>query len=419
MPLKSYDIAVFGASGFTGQLVCRYLFSESRKEGFSFVPVGRDREKVEKKMKEVGVEVEEVLVAESGDEEALRGVVKRCKVVISLVGPYMKRGYPLVKVCAEEGVHYTDLTGETPFVFHSADRFSRAALDSKALILHACGFDSIPSDLCTFLAVQKLKSLGEGVQAGKVRSGFKAKGGVSGGTVGTLFDLLEAPKEDQKRTSHPYALSPVKGAHNPWPVSVASSTFRGQRTYGSLWIMGPFNSQIVRRSWGILESADPSSRLLSYGKNFEYNEYLTMKSPFRALLLSLTLFTGFAALVCLPPIRWLAKRYGPQSGDGPSKEDQEKGWFEVSTVAKSDDAKYEARAVMKGKGDPGYSATALMISSAALCLLKDHDRLPRLAQRGGHLTPATALGKVLVERLEKTGRFSFEVEGGEEGRKER
>lgn len=51
-----------------------------------------------------------------------------------------------------------------------------------------------------------------------------------------------------------------------------------------------------------------------------------------------------------------------------------------------------------------------MLCECALAIVKDYDRLPPLAKQGGPLTPATALGNVLVERLEKTGFFSFTFE---------
>ncbi|GAA5887624.1 hypothetical protein JCM6882_001474 [Rhodosporidiobolus microsporus] len=414
---KVYDIIVFGATGFTGQLVAKYLAQEAPKQGFSFAVAGRNKEKILSRMKEVEVKPAEVFVANADDEGALRAVVKKCKVVISLVGPYLAHGDPLVKVVAEEGVHYVDLTGETPFVYNSVKNHSRAALSTKSLILHACGYDSVPSDLCAYLAVQKLKQLAPGVEAGQVRAAFSGKGTLSGGTLATGLGLLNRPTEERKLTQEPYALSPVQGSDRPSPVLVSSHTFNRHRTFGGFWMMGPFNTQIVRRSWGILESADPSSRVLSYGPKFRYNEFLKTGGRISALLLSLTMYIGFASLYLLPPLRALVARFGPQPGTGPSKEMQENGWFKVETVAKSVDDKYEARAIMKGKGDPGYGATAIMISACALSLLKDYDRLPSIAKHGGHLTPATALGEVLIERLEKTGRFSFEVEEGT--RKER
>jgi short subunit dehydrogenase-like uncharacterized protein len=63
------------------------------------------------------------------------------------------------------------------------------------------------------------------------------------------------------------------------------------------------------------------------------------------------------------------------------------------------------RATAAGSGDPGYAATAVMLGESALALALDGDRLP---DRAGSLTPATALGDVLVERLRAAG-HTYEV----------
>lgn len=191
----------------------------------------------------------------------------------------------------------------------------------------------------------------------------------------------------------------------------------------------------MNRSWGILEAADDAaSRSQAYGSKFNYAEFLSVSGGplvaflgslafvaalapralpplFTVILLSSRLTPPFAVLIA--PFRWLIKKIVTKAGDGPSPEAQKNGWYEVTTIAKSDDGRKEVKVVGKGKGDPGYAATAVLISSSALCLLKDHDRLPPLAQQGGFLTPATAFGQVLVERLERTGRFSWSVEDSE------
>lgn len=404
-------IAVFGASGFTGQLVAKYLASRAPEENFKLVAVGRNREKVARRLKEVGV-VADILVADSNDERSLREVLKQVNVVASLIGPYMAHGELLYKLCAETGVHYADLTGETPFVYKMAKNYTRSALASKAILVNAAGFDSIPSDLNTFLAAQRLQQIAPDSKVGPVRSGFRAKGGASGGTLASGIGMIEAGAEDRKLAMDPYALCPIEGKHKPSTVLAKSFEYQNQKTWGGFFIMAPYNTAIVRRSWGIFESANPASRPLAYGPAFNYEEYMTTKGPISAFITSVVLYLGFGAIL-FSPIRALLKRFGPQSGDGPSPEAQEAGWFETTTVAKSEDGRREVKVVLKGTGDPGYKATSIMISEVALALLKDHDRLSPLARQGGSLTPATALGNVLVERLEKTGKFSFTIEDSE------
>ncbi|SCV68717.1 BQ2448_838 [Microbotryum intermedium] len=425
---KPYEVVVWGATGFTGQLVAHYLSTSPTAEGLKWAVAGRSKTKLEQRMQEVDVDVP-VIIADAGDAESLDELCKQTRCIIALVGPYARYGEPLVKACAENGVHYVDLTGEAPFVARMVKNHGRAAVSTKAIIIHACGYDSVPSDLCAYLVAQRLKSAG--AEVGPVRGIASFKGGVSGGTFATILDSIQASKEDKKITMNPYGLSPIHGKHKPGPVVAKSATLNGRRHWGAFWIMvgrvhrlpsfrprsvdswdswlqGPFNSAIVRRSWGILEGAsDSSSRVLSYGSNFSYDEWMGVTNPVIGLLASLTLFIAFGFLIFVPPIRWLAQKYGPQSGDGPSEKMQKTGWFKLLTIAKSTDGKQEVAVTMKGKGDPGYAATSKMISECALAIVKDYERLPPLARHGGILTPATALGPVLVERLEKTGYFSF------------
>ncbi|HLL87446.1 MAG TPA: hypothetical protein VK387_09065, partial [Thermoleophilaceae bacterium] len=63
------------------------------------------------------------------------------------------------------------------------------------------------------------------------------------------------------------------------------------------------------------------------------------------------------------------------------------------------------RCRVAAQGDPGYAATAVMLGETALCLALDGDRLP---DRAGVLTPATAMGGALVERLRAAGQ-TFEM----------
>jgi short subunit dehydrogenase-like uncharacterized protein len=89
----------------------------------------------------------------------------------------------------------------------------------------------------------------------------------------------------------------------------------------------------------------------------------------------------------------------PAPGDGPSEEARAKGSFAIETHTKtSTGARYVAE--LSAQGDPGYAATAVMLGESGLCLALDGDRLP---DRAGVLTPATAMGGVLAERLRAAG----------------
>ncbi len=88
-----------------------------------------------------------------------------------------------------------------------------------------------------------------------------------------------------------------------------------------------------------------------------------------------------------------------RSGTGPDQAAREKGFFAVRLHSRTTTGRL-VQAKVSAQGDPGYAATARMLGESALALVLDRDRLP---DRAGVLTPATAMGEVLVERLRVAG----------------
>jgi short subunit dehydrogenase-like uncharacterized protein len=104
----------------------------------------------------------------------------------------------------------------------------------------------------------------------------------------------------------------------------------------------------------------------------------------------------------LGPGRALLARFLPAPGEGPSREERERGHFRLEIRAKSASGK-ELVGVVAGNLDPGYGQTSVMLGEAALCLAQDE-----LPARGGVLTPAASMGMKLVERLRAAG-MTFSV----------
>jgi short subunit dehydrogenase-like uncharacterized protein len=89
----------------------------------------------------------------------------------------------------------------------------------------------------------------------------------------------------------------------------------------------------------------------------------------------------------------------PKPGEGPGEKARRTGFFRLEVHARaSGGARYLTR--VAAHGDPGYAATAVMLGESALCLALDRDRLPG---RAGVLTPATAMGGPLADRLRAAG----------------
>jgi short subunit dehydrogenase-like uncharacterized protein len=158
--------------------------------------------------------------------------------------------------------------------------------------------------------------------------------------------------------------------------------------------MAPFNTRIVRRSNALQDWA--------YGRELRYGEVMGCGSGVAGGATAFATTAGLVAFLgamALSPTRALLDRLLPAPGSGPDAATREKGWFR-SVVDAGTESGRRYRAEVAGPGDPGYAATAVMLGQSALALALDADRMP---DRAGSLTPATALGGVLVERLRAAG----------------
>jgi len=356
--------------------------------------------------------------------EQVENVVTRARVILNSVGPYWTWGTPVVHACARHGVHYVDLTGETPWVQDIIFEYDYLAEKTGAIIVPSCGFDSLPSDIIALLSYKKLQeTFGPGVQLSQSTTSARVVGSMSGGTMKTALLLQsEIPKEKMKLAMQPFSLSPVRGI-TPFPFKLLYTLpVLKPTTYGCFFFLAPHNLAIVQRSWGLHRvSKNPQ---LDYGPNFTYNEFMGTKNVVSALLSSVALAT-WQFLFSLPPLIWLLKLIAPASGTGASDEKLEKGWMHLvnvtSTDPKSDVPLAHVKTVIEGRGDPGYLLTSIMISECALALL-DPTKLTDTARKGGILTPAVAFGETIVTRLRATDRFKFEsdiIEKGGESKKTR
>ncbi len=115
--MREYDIILYGASGFTGRLVAEYLQEiYGNGEDLVWAIAGRNEDKLREIAIEIGAPDTPIIVADSGDPEALAAMVATATVVCTTVGPYALYGSELVAACAEAGTHYCDLTGEVPWM---------------------------------------------------------------------------------------------------------------------------------------------------------------------------------------------------------------------------------------------------------------------------------------------------------------
>jgi short subunit dehydrogenase-like uncharacterized protein len=402
-PGKDFDLVLFGATGFTGRLTAEYL--AKKRPGLRWALAGRSRDKLERVRGELAA-IDPALsdlplvVGDSLDPASVEAMVRRTRVVCTTVGPYDRYGGPLVAACAEHGVHYCDLTGEPQFIRAMIDAHHERAAATGARIVHCCGFDSIPSDLGVLMLHEHLKASGQRLAAAHLRV-LKLKGGPSGGTVASVLGVADRFRDPEGRRMifDPYALNPA-GAPRGDDRRDLDGPRRDPDTghWAAPWLMAAINARVVRRSNALLDFA--------YGRDFRYDEAIDVGSgPLgfaRAAAVSAAM-GGFAAAALFPPTRALIDRIVPASGEGPSPEARERGSFRIAI--RGETARGE-RIIgrVEGKGDPGYAATAVMLGESALCLSLDE-----LPARGGVLTPASAMGMTLMDRLRAAG-MTFRVE---------
>ncbi|KAF7983029.1 hypothetical protein HWV62_24676 [Athelia sp. TMB] len=413
--------------GFTGHLITRYLYAHpDRGQKFTFAVGARSKSKLNDLVSELSLDsTVETIVVDVTKPEQIESAVKKVKVVINTVGPYHRWGTPVVGACVRNGIHYVDLTGEAFWIRDIIDKFDYVASRTGSIVVPSSGFDSVPSDAVVFLANKTFKeTMGLDTAIENSTTAVKIKGGISGGTLSTIISSMEeVPKDKLRRAARGYALSPVKGLSYP-PIKLLYS-LPIKNIVGSFFGMAPGNKQIVQRSWGLQEleartlalgsgQGIAEQKKLTYGRQLKYDEFLAMPNRFIAAAFSFVFAVSMATLAFVKPWRWLVKKLVTQPGSGPSDESMKKGWFSYTNISSSVPTASSPRRYVEttihAKGDPGYLATAVMISESALAILLEHDKLPALGRRGGILTPMTALGDVLIKRLTDTGRFTFNSE---------
>lgn len=395
MTYRDHDVVLHGATGFVGRLTARHLAAYAGDARVALS--GRSTDKLLALRDELGVDWP-VLVADAADPGSLAELAASTTAVATTVGPYAKYGLPLVQACAEAGTSYADLTGEVLFVRDSAAAAHDRARHTGARIVHAAGFDSVPSDLGVLLLHEQVVADGEGTLEETVLLLVSVRGGVSGGTIDTMrtqVDLVKADPALRRILADPFALSPDRtaepdlGPEND-PQLPTRDPLLGR--WVAPFVMAPFNTRIVRRSNALQDHA--------YGPGFRYREVLGVGGGPVALVLAGAVTAGLGGLavgMALPPTRLLLDRVLPKPGSGPSERVQRGGHFRVEVHSRtSTGARYVA--TVAAQGDPGYAATAVMLGESALCL-----GLDRLPSAGGVLTPAVAMGDHLVSRLRARG----------------
>lgn len=379
VPERTYDIVAFGATGFTGGLTAEYLAAHA-PEGTRWAVAGRSESRLRSIVERLAGSPRPpagFVVADVGDEASLRRMAASARVLTTTVGPFDVYGEGVVRACVEEGTDYLDITGEPAFVDRTVERYHDEAERRGVKIVSCCGFDSIPHDLGVLFTIDQLP---RGVPM-TVEGFVSSRGTFSGGTWHSAvraFADARANLRSRKRAMRGESSRRVRGV-------------RGRVRYepeigGWAAPLPTIDPQVVLRSARILED---------YGPDFAYGHYVRVKK-LPTLVAGAAFVGGVFALAQLPPTRALLLKV-KDPGEGPSEEQRARAWFRVTFLAKA-----EGRTVVTevSGGDPGYGETSKMLAESALCLAFERGRTP---PHSGVITPAAAMGRPLIERLQRAG----------------
>src|SRR3954470_17785723 len=392
MSSSKFDIVVYGATGFTGQLVAEYLAAHYKGDShLKWAMAGRSKEKLASVRDAIGARADTpLIVADASDPASLKAMVDQTKSVVSTVGPYQLYGSELVAACVASATDYFDLCGEPVWMRQMIDAHEAAAKSSGARILFSCGFDSIPFELGVFFCeAAAKKSFGAPVSRvkGRVR---EFKGGPSGGTVASIKASFMAAARDLSLVSmlqDPFVLTPrFEGPDQP----------RGNRpkldediaAWTAPFGMATINTRNVHRSNMLMG--------FPYGRDFVYDEMVVTGPGEQGEAEARRLFAASKAE--------RTGAGGPKPGEGPSKEERESGHYDLMFVGVAPDGR-QVRVSVKGDRDPGYGSTSKIIAECAICPVGGAPDVPP-----GIWTPGAAMQHRLIKRLVDHAGLTFQVE---------
>jgi short subunit dehydrogenase-like uncharacterized protein len=417
---RDIDVVVFGVTSLTGRQVAAYLAQRaSELTDLRWAAAARDTAKAIRVLAAEGVQPPETVIAEVGDSSSLKAMASRARVVVNLVGPYMRYGQPVIEACLDAGCHYVDLSGEIPFVGRINTAFDARARAAGVKIVQVCGFEALPPDLGIALAAEAAANAGGhlvevDLEARIVEQPMppRLSDALSGGTLQSIAAVAGDPEIDC--IVDPGCLVPDPAAAQA--VRVRSPIRIGPRRRDGVVIapMSPaafINPAVIHRA-AALRAQEQGKPMMP----FVYREGLalegsTVSLPLRYLaagaLAGIQGLIGMLARAHRPDLGQIVSRVLtralPGSGYGPASERLAPWRWHMAIRARTSTG-HNVRVEIHAEGHPGYLTTPRMLGEAGL-LMSEMGSTP---DRFGCLTPSIALGTRSAERFARAGlRFSL------------
>ncbi len=439
MPKSRFDLIVLGATGFTGRQLVRALRRQAAGRGLKLALAGRRPEA----LAELAGSDFATLAADLDQPESLETLARSGRVLLNLAGPYAERGEAMLLACLQANCHHLDLSGETFWMRRMVQRHHALALRRKTLAVHACGYETLPFELCAQGAAQALQARhGERLAGLNIAVHFtgpplaRLGDALSGGTLASMRMVLAHDHsnslqrmdcllpEDLPLGWNANAVALANAAPlSPWWDEPAASVMAPA-------LPAPFvNPPLLLRSAALAPER--------FAPNFRYREGLAMRDLAERLLApfsrhapgsdnllarwtlaglggaSLAAQWSAAAAIAAPlaafasatqsdaarqALQTLLERFGPKPGEGPSDAALDAMGYELHWQAQG-----EAGTALSGKltaqGHPGYRSTPEMMAAVGLALAEG--RLGR--GRAGVLGPGAAFGPEALPLLHDAG----------------
>ena len=391
--MEKYDLVLFGATGFTGRQVTNYL-TKIIPDGFKWAIAGRNQKKLLHLQNNIHhTNLPDYIVVDGCNSDDMARLVGQARLIASTAGPFALYGELLIEQCAKQGVDYLDITGEPAFIHRMIERYDEIAKNNGAKIIPFCGFDSIPFDMGTHIAVSYIRNQWSEYTT-SVCAYVELRSGVNGGTFKTLLTTLSSG--DWKIADQLDVMLPKQNNAVTLQKDRTEAVFSTEMNRWTVpHVMAPINSRVVNRS--AVLSANFGEK---YSEVFLYDECqllgaLINQEKAQTMAKTNQFAQTYQRKNGVP--EYVIEQY-PKPGEGPSDALIEKGFYRITFVAYSISGQI-VKVVFSGKGDPSNKGTAIFLAESALSIALQRDELPGANTRFGFLTPATALGDVLIERL--------------------
>jgi len=418
-----YDFIFYGVSGYTGYLMMEYLKRQAlpnNKEKFTFAFGGRTASKVEamrdKEFAGTPYADTPIISAKYDDLISVIDMVKSCRVMVNVAGPYMlTEGELLVDACIYLKTDYVDISGEVPhslkvYVLH------KQAKDANVMVVPSAASAGGFPDVGTFLCAKKLRDdYGEEMRSIVVyMSGGGAAQAPSGGTLKTRAAMNQASDEVKAAMSNPFAMGGFipdldrngvkminiqKGTGHVTPKirqeDMDSNLSRAVQDpklgcWRAPFVYAFFETRIIRRSNMLMAEYAGAP----YGAQLNFMEYTYMPDEETAKM-AIKKSGQTSVEEEKKKLEAVGKYYA--QGEGPALEDIADAWMMFRFYAETPTGKSFK---MSMRGGDGYYETARVAVETALTLRFDRLQLPF---KGGALTPAVAGGTFLAKRLLDSG----------------